>query len=66
MIAARAMTNFGSKQGFSNFHVINIQELVIDIFRCVKGLSPPSPPHYEWEIYVEKCPIYHKKFEGSR
>ena len=47
MIAARAMTNFGSKQGFSNFHVINIQELVIDIFRCVKGLSPPSSPHYE-------------------
>ena len=30
-----------SKQDLVNIHVTNIQQLMIDIFKCLKGISPP-------------------------
>ena len=30
-----------SKQDIVNIHIINIQQLMIDIFKCLKGISPP-------------------------
>ena len=30
-----------SKQGLVNIHVRNIQQLMIEIFKCLKGISPP-------------------------
>ena len=32
---------FLSKQDLVNIHVRNIQQLMIEIFKCLKGLSPP-------------------------
>ena len=40
-----------SKQDLANFHIINIQQLMIEIFKCLKGISPL---------------LYHKKSDGSR
>ena len=40
-----------SKQDLANFHIINIQQLMIEIFKCLKGISPL---------------LYHKKSNGSR
>ena len=31
-----------SKQDLVNFHVRNIQQLMIEIFKCLKGISPPN------------------------
>ena len=52
-----------SKQDLVNIHVRIIQQLMIEIFKCLKGISPPIMN----EIFrLKNISIYHKKSEGSQ
>ena len=49
--------------GLVHIHKRNIQQLIIEILKCLRSLSPS---YYEWDICVEKYPIYHKKSRKSQ